>query len=614
MDWCEQLVQKLSGQQIVNDSKTPSGRAHVGALRGVLIHDAVFRACKRHGTPVRYIFGVDDYDPLDELPAGEADQFRKYLGQPLCNVPPPQGSTFSDMAEHYIQDFFSVFADLGVTVERYRLRDIYRSGQFNAAIDKILSHGEVVREIYRTVSGAERPSDWLPFQVICENCSRIGTTIVHSYDGRIVRYSCSPTLVKWAQGCGHSGSVSPFDGRGKLPWKLEWTAKWATMGITVEGAGEDHTVKGGSREVAAECLRRIFEREPPVNIPYGFIRVGGAKMSSSRGLGVSARDVADFLPAEIIRFLMLSTPPRRPVNFEPTLENLTKIFSDFDRTYVSSHKAGEAARLSQSIMQLVGVDFESGLFLPDFPLVTALIQLPHLDPIRQLAAIKGAELTPREAEISESRIRAARYWLERFAEPADRLVVQNDIPARASELTAAQRHFLHVYSELLATLPQPWQATEAQYAAFDAARRTPIDQPAAFKAIYRVLFDRDAGPKAGNVLSFLSPQFVIDRFRALPVSQRDLWLSTAGQPESVLDWLKEVAATVTSLTWATWDAHAGADTAAGAESPARPEVVQIEVALADGRSHVRRASTAAQSFIDEVERVVPGRVARQLKS
>jgi len=40
----------------------------------------------------------------------------------------------------------------------------------------------------------------------------------------------------------------------------------------------------------------------------------------------------------------------------------------------------------------------------------------------------------------------------------------------------------------------------------------PMDVPLAFKAVYRVLLDRDSGPKAGNLLAFLKPEFVIHRF------------------------------------------------------------------------------------------------------
>ena len=94
MLWFDKLLQRIDPQQLqtINDSKTPSGRVHVGALRGVLIHDAVYRMLKERNIPVRYLFGVDDYDPLDELPYGKNELFEKYLGMPLCQVPAPPDS------------------------------------------------------------------------------------------------------------------------------------------------------------------------------------------------------------------------------------------------------------------------------------------------------------------------------------------------------------------------------------------------------------------------------------------------------------------------------------------------------------------------------------------
>jgi lysyl-tRNA synthetase class 1 len=50
---------------------------------------------------------------------------------------------------------------------------------------------------------------------------------------------------------------------------------------------------------------------------------------------------------------------------------------------------------------------------------------------------------------------------------------------------------------------------------FEIAKALPIECPVAFKAIYRVLLDRDSGPKAGNLLAFLKPEFVVNRFNEL---------------------------------------------------------------------------------------------------
>ena len=117
---------------------------HVGALRGVLIHDAIFRTLREKGIEARYLFGVDDYDPVDEIPKGEDGHFGKYIGWPLCNTRAARlhragyGGTFH---ERVPRDF----VELGVKVEGYRMRDLYRSGEFNEPIDTILRGAEKVR-------------------------------------------------------------------------------------------------------------------------------------------------------------------------------------------------------------------------------------------------------------------------------------------------------------------------------------------------------------------------------------------------------------------------------------------------------------------------------------
>ena len=580
MLWCDKLAERVSGPQLINDSKTPSGRVHVGALRGVLIHDAVFRTLKDRGIPVRYTFGVDDYDPLDELPSGHAEFFRPYLGAPLCQVPPPPGSSAPDVAEHYIAEFFDIFQELGVEAETYRMRDIYRSGRFNEAIDAILNNAAKVREVYKTVSNSERPDTWYPFQVVCEACGRIGTTEVSDYDGKEVTYTCRPDLVSWATGCGYSGKVSPFDGRGKLPWKLEWTAKWQTFGITIEGAGKDHNTKGGSRDVSAACLRTIFDQSPPLNIPYEFFLVGGAKMSSSKGIGVSARDMADFLPPELLRFVMIRTQPKQPVNFSPDEKSIIKIFNDFDRFHTRTYHDPKVSADDKRVYQLSQTVSWGDFYAADFQLVATVAQLPHLELASEVEKRKGAPLTQTERDQLARRAQAARYWLEHYASPEERIVLQDALPERAGELTAGQRAFLHQLADRLPGVV--WEDRALQTAVFDVARLTPIAPAQAFKALYRVLLDRDSGPKAGNLLVFLDRDFLLKRLQELPYDQEAFWQETAISRDDFDAWTTEHQDHITQLST---EAKFGQ---ARPGASARLGIVEYTVALDDSKTHLRR--------------------------
>ena len=515
--------------------------------------------------------------PVDEIPYGQADVFEKFLGAPLCNVPPPPGSTASDMAEHFISEFFSVFADLGIRPEFYRMRDIYRSGKFNDAIDAILRKADVVRRIYKEVSGSERAETWHPFQVICENCGRIGTTEVTAYDGTNVTYSCKPYLVKWAKGCGHEGKMSPFDGRGKLPWKLEWCAKWKTFPVTIEGAGRDHSTKGRfARCCGRPACAKFSARNRRWNCPYDFFLVGGAKMSSSKGIGVTSRDMADFLPPEVLRFLMIRTPPRQHVNFEASEVHILKAFNEFDRAKQRYFHAENAKPEEKRVYELSEVTHEPDYWSADFQLVAALIQMPHLNAVKELEKRKGSPFTELDRKHLDLRIRAARYWLDHYATEEEKTHLQETLPARANELSAAQNGFLHLLAAQLRDAT--WQDEALQIAVFNAARLTPIDQPGAFKAIYRVLLDRESGPKAGNLLSFLDREFVVKRFGEVPWSEREFLQATGISVEGFEHWMSLEKAKIVSIS---------ARYREISDDPGN-SVVEFQVAMTDGKMHCRR--------------------------
>ncbi len=543
MFWTEEIAARFlnASPQIINDSKTPSGRVHVGALRGVLIHDAIFRTLREKGIEARYLFGVDDYDPVDEIPKGEDEHFGQYIGRPLCNTPAPGGGE-GDMAEHYMREFWQVFEELGVKVEKYRMRDIYRAGQFNEAIDTILRAPEKVRRVYKEVSNSDRPEHWHPFQVICENCGRIATTEVSAYDGALVTYRCRAdklvnTKLNLGRGCGHEGKVSPFDGRGKLPWKLEWVAKWVAFPVTIEGAGKDHSTKGGSRDVSEACLRAIYGKEPPLRVPYEFFLVGGAKMSSSRGIGVSARDMADLVPPEVLRFLMIRTKPNSPVNFDAKEEGIIKLYNEFDRYHVRSQREKTATPDEACVYRLAELTPEGDYYNANFQVVSALVQLPHLDTVQEVEKRKGAPLTAVERHHLDQRIASVHKWLADYAAEEEKTKLQETLPARAQELTATQRAFLQLLGE---ALPETeWNDDALQAKIFEIARLTPIEQPVAFKAIYRVLLDKEMGPKAGNLLAFLEREFVVRRFRELPFDRAAFWRESATPLPDLEKWIEK---------------------------------------------------------------------------
>lgn len=586
--WYEKITEDLSDPQIINDSKTPSGRVHVGSLRGVLIHDAIYRALKEKGIPVTYMYGIDDYDPMDGLPSDAEPWLKEYMGQPLCNIPAPKGSNASDLADHYISEFLEIFDELGVGANVYRMRDIYRSGKFNEAIDIILKKADVVRRLYAEISNAERPADWHPFQVVCEKCRKIGTTEVTGYDGKKVTYSCKPDLVSWAKGCGHNGKVSPFDGNGKLPWKLEWVAKWHTFGITIEGAGKDHCTKGGSRDVASRCLRAVFEDRPPLNVPYEFFLVSGAKMSSSKGLGSAAREMANFLPPEILRFLMIRTPPKRTVNFSTDLDYIVKLFNEHDRLVQADIK-GLSTESQKKYLRTIEVTPESTAYHPiGFQLLTALLQLPHINIETETKKRTNGVFTEKDKNILRVRMATANYWLNTYASDEDRMELQEQLPDSVNMLSDAQKAFLNRLGNEFPV--DECSEDEYQTFIFHSARLTPLNQKQAFEAIYRVLFDKSQGPKGGSLFSYLDRAFLICRFKEVSYSVDGLWNETGITDDECKNWIIDHKSDIENIHVYQYvnALYLINPTAVDKDYTRGKGVLDLHVRLTDGKTHVVR--------------------------
>lgn len=522
MYWADELAAAASGPQVVNDSKTPSGTVHVGSLRGVVLHDAIRRALVDRGEEVTFRYGVEDLDPMDAQSLLTPDAIERYMGVPLAHVPAPEGSAAENYARHFAGLFLRTFEGLGIRPELYWMSEQYGSGAMDPYIERALDRASTILEIYATVSTVHHPADWLPIHVICESCGRSGTTHATDWDGREVSYECRPDLVEWATGCGHRGRVSPFGGRGKLVWNVDWAARWGLVGATIEGCGKDLATAGGSRDRADAVSRQVFDREPPVNVPYEFLNVGGKKMSTSKGQGAAAHEMAELLPAELLRFLFLRTKPRRALEFDPEGDTIPGLFDEFDR--IAGAVAGRPVRGElppdpERIfrMSLVAPDAdpseEAGRFRPSFRHLALLAQVPGVDLEARMAAEKGAVLDDAERAILDERVAIARAWLLQFAPDRYRVEVQGDgLPGEASDLSEAQRLFLAALAEGAET-EAPAAGDAWQDLIFRTAQERGVASGDAFGALYRSFLGRPNGPRAGWLLASLPTEFVLGRLR-----------------------------------------------------------------------------------------------------
>ncbi len=503
---------------ILRDEKTLSGRVHVGSLRGIVIHGVLAQVMREKGIACKFLYEMNDFDPMDELPATleNREEFRKYMGQPLFTVPPPDPKKAPNYPLVFGNELEEVVSDLQLPITYYPLAPLYKEGKFNEVIRSALDHATEIRAIYREVSGSVKPDDWYPLQVICEQCGKVGTTQVTGWNGKEVTYTCKKNLVKWAQGCGHSGTVSPFDGHAKLPWKVEWPAKWKVMNVAIEGAGKDHSAAGGSRDIGRRIVEEIFHYPEPLNIPYEFFNIGGKKMSASKGLGASAKEVSDLLPPKILKLLMIRKQPNQPIDFDPEGVTIPQLFDEFDR--LADYAFGRQEKEEPDFVRtfaLTQTDFPKepqDLWHMRFSLVAFIVQMPHLDLMEEAAKAKGSALS--EAEKSDLRERAdyAQRWLKGLAPAQFRFTFVEVADFDPKDLPAISPSQKKAFGMILERLQgTAWEGDPIHKVLH--AVKTELNMPPKeiFAPLYQLFFRRNDGPQMGWLLSTLRKEDVLER-------------------------------------------------------------------------------------------------------
>jgi lysyl-tRNA synthetase class 1 len=529
MDWADELAASVEGPQVVNDSKTPSGTVHVGSLRGPVILDVIARALRARGTGTSLLYGVDDLDPMDAQALLTPDAIEHEMGRPLAHVPDQAGDCHASYARHHAQTFIDTFAGLGIHPDRYYwMSDLYASGALDPYIRIALDRAAAVRAIYQRVANVQHPADWHPLQVVCENCGKVGTTIVTRWDGERAYYECRPNLVAWAHGCGNAGWVAPFGGRAKLGWNLEWAAQWSIFGVTIEPSGKDLSTAGGSRDRADAIAREIFEREPPLNVAYEFLNIGGRKMSTSKGLGIAAHEIVRVVPPEQLRLLFLRPRPQTAIEFDPIgSDAIPRLFDEFDRladATAGRPVRGELPAGHESVFRYSLLDPAADVatiataFRPAFGHLALLRQIPGVDIDARIEAEKGAPLSRLETATLRERTAAADAWLETFAPAKARIAVRRErLPDEAAALEPDQRAWLArlaaAAGEGGAPLPASGDAWQALI--FSTATAVGLPPGRAFAALYLAFLGRPNGPRAGWLLASLESSFVLERLRAV---------------------------------------------------------------------------------------------------
>ncbi|MCS4540979.1 MAG: lysine--tRNA ligase [Euryarchaeota archaeon] len=517
--WADKIAEELiaTGAQIhvIATGITPSGPVHIGNMREVLTADAILRALKDKRAHAKLLYIADDYDPLRRKYPFLPEKFSQYIGKPLVEIPCPENCC-QNYAQHFLKPFFESLDRLGIHPEIHLSSEAYRSGKYTKLIKLALTHKDEIKKILEEKTGRKMPEDWAPFNVRCEKCGRLNTTFVKKLENNKVHYFC--------KACNIEGKVDITKGNGKLPWRIDWPARWVIFGVTCEPMGKDHAVAGGSYDTGKEIVK-LFGGQAPYPVPYEWIYFKGkGAMKSSKGIAFTGAQWLQVAPPETLRYLVIRTKPLKHIEFDPQF-GLIDIIDQYDRTeriYFGKEiseirEEAEEMKRSYELSQIKEIPRQLILALP-YKFASILVQV-LLDKQTQLQ--KTVEILRRTGHLTESptdvelkktkeRLELAEKWINWYAPEGMKFKLLETLPENIiSQLTAEQKQSLKELKQSLQA--KDWTPVDLHNEFYRIATEAKIKPQQLFEAAYQVLTGKKFGPRLGWFLLSLDKPWILKR-------------------------------------------------------------------------------------------------------
>lgn len=499
MHWADAFIKDLTEKQTVSTGISPSGHIHVGNMREILTGYFFHRALMDKGTESRFIYLCDDIDPLRKVyPFLKKEDYEQHVGKPLSSIPAPEGEgTYS---EYFLRPFLETLETIGVKVEVLRSTDLYRDGVFAKATDMVMKNVPRIREILEKVSGRKLEANWAPYNPLCSSCGSITQASVTGYNYPFIEYSCK---------CGNSGRSDIRKNEGKLPWRIEWPAKWFALGVTIEPFGKDHGAAGGSYDTGKAIAEEIFGVQAPKPLTYEHIYLKGKAMHSSTGNVIPASDLVKAAPPEILRFLIARSHPSRHIEFDPGL-GLLNLVDEYEKDRNVFYGMEEARDEDDArTYELSRVREEKPDNFVSFRHLITLVQIyPKED--RLLTALqRGGYAESKLSPYLKNQISVAKAWLEKYAPDQVKFSL---LPLDAKvQLSEGEKALAYAFAQKIGSME--WTPDSIHNSIHALIKEANMEPKAGFATFYKILIGKERGPRLGYFLSNMDMGSLAERLK-----------------------------------------------------------------------------------------------------
>ncbi len=500
MYWADSTVKDLSGKQLISTGISPSGPIHVGNMREILTGDILYKACMDKNLESKFIYLCDDLDPLRKVYPFLNESYSNYVGMPLSYIPSPDGNgTYS---EYFLRPFLQTLDKINVNVNVIRTTDLYKNGTLSKAIDMAIKNKDRIKEIMHDVAGNDLSDSWYPYEPRCSSCGKINSSHVISYEYPYAKYKCNF--------CGNEDRADIRRDDGKMPWRVEWPAKWFALNVTIEPFGKDHAASGGSYDTGKLIAKDVYHINPPVPLMYERILLKGiGVMHSSTGVSISAAEVIKFAPPEILRFIIAKNDPSRHIDFDPGLGllNLIDDYEKQEKAYFGLEKPN-----NENYKRIYEMSRIKTLSAPEninFRHIVTLVQIYKNGKSLLDALNRSGYDRDHIDSYLQNEIDTARYWLETYAPET----IKFSLIDTGVDLNDQEKSILKSFSDAIENVE--WTSEDLHNTIHDIIGKYGITPKNGFSLFYRVFIGKERGPRLGYFMYNLGRDYVHSRISSV---------------------------------------------------------------------------------------------------
>ena len=325
---------------------TPYNDPHIGNARPFVTWDVIRRYLVRKGYRVRYVQNFTDVDDK------------------IINAANHEGVTWKEISDRYITAYFKAMDALGVRHADVfprvseTMEDIIR--MITVLIDRGYAYVTAAGDVYYSVEAFERYGCLSGRRLDDMEAGariEINETKRHPMDFALWK-AAKPGEPSWG---------SPW-GQGRPGWHIECSA------MSVKYLGEAFDFHGGGNDlIFPHHENEIAQAEPCIDgddkfarywLHNGFITVDNEKMSKSMNNFFMVKDILKEFSGEVIRFFILQTHYRSPLDFSD--ERLREAQTALDRLRNTKNIAMELITRDGHADTALELAQQAELFLHDF--------------------------------------------------------------------------------------------------------------------------------------------------------------------------------------------------------------------------------------------------------